>query len=260
MTELDFRNMLGAAKAGQVLIPAVHVALNNPDFVGFPVDVEPFLPRGYDGRFHPSSHATWTVRQLYLYLVAPRLLGQERMPLTGVLAVTAGKFWHRFFQLLWLKTGHLIRDEVPIVDKPTNRVGHADGVLASGEGLEIKTINEFQINKVDSEAVLKEKKFDYWCQTQDYLDCTGWEVMRYFLINPSYPFAMSEFVVKADHKHQAARRAVYLRALDLAERFPDHRHLDNLAQADIEPCCSPGSKTATMCPTRIACPVGRHGL
>lgn len=260
MTELDFRSMLSAAVGGQVLIPAVHVALNSPDFVGYNVEVEPFLPRGYDGWFHPSAHSTWTVRQLYLYLVAPRLLAAERMPLTGVLAVTAGKFWHRFFQLLWLDTGHLVADEVPIRDNETNRLGHADGILASGEGLEIKTINEYQIHKVTSAEELKVKKFDYWCQTQDYLDCTGWDAMRYFIMYPGYPFPMSEFVVPADPKHQAARRGVYLRALELADRHPDPAYLDDLNQAEIAACCSPGSAAANKCAARLACPVGRFGL
>jgi hypothetical protein len=260
MTSLDFRNLLTTAIQGQVLIPAVHVALNSPDFTGFDVDVEPFEQHPYDGWFHPSAHSTWTLRQLYLYLTAPNLLTPERMPVTGVLAVTAGKFWHRFFQLLWLRTGHLTQDEVPIEDAETNRRGHADGILTSGEGLEIKTINEYQIHKITEEAVLKDKKFDYWSQTQDYLDCTGWEAMRYFIIYPGYPFPMSEFVVKADRKHQALRRGIYLRAVEEASRHPDPAFLVDRNQAEIEGCCSPGSAMANRCEARLACPIGRHGL
>ena len=205
-------------------------------------------------------HSTWTVRQLYLYLVAPTLLTQERMPMTGVLAVTAGTFWHRFLQLLWLRTGHIVEDEVPVLDEATNRRGHADGILPSGECLEIKTINEFQVVKVIDEESLKEKKFGYWAQTQDYLDILGIDVMRYFIMHPAYPFAMSEFLVKADKRYQAKRRSEYLQALEMADKHPDGRYLADLSQTDIAACCSPNSAAARKCDARLACPIGRFGL
>lgn len=257
---LDFARMLTETAHGKKLIPAAHAALYNPDFAGFEVDVEPWTPRGWDGWFHPSAHSVWTIRQLYLYLTAPDLLTQERMPMTGVLAVTAGKFWHRFFQLLWLKTGDLVADEVPIEDAETNRRGHADGQLPDGDGLEIKSINEYQIHKITDEAGLKEKKYDYWAQTQDYLDCTGWAAMRYFIIYPGYPFPMSEFVVPADKNYQATRRGQYLQAIELALAHPNAKWLEDRMQTDLAACCVPASPQAAKCPARLACPVGRYGL
>lgn len=256
MTNLDFQRLMDSAKQNQVLIPEVHKMLYNPDFTGFDVHAEAWTPKPYDGWFHPSLVSTWTVRQLYLYLVAPGFLEEEHMPLTGVLAVTAGKFWHVFLQRLWLKSKTLIQDEVPVEDPSTNRRGHADGLLTNGEALEIKTINEFQISKVTSEAVLKEKKYAYWTQTQDYLDVLGLDVMRYFLMNPTYPFPMSEFTVRADRGYQTKRRAEYREAMQLAQQFPDHREL-NQPTTTIPACCAPGSDTAKKCPTKRACPIGR---
>lgn len=260
MSSPDFLTMLQAVREEKILIPAVHRALFNPDFKGFDVEVEAWSPRPYDGRFHPSSHSTWTVRQLYLYLVAPQFIEEEHMPLTGVLAVTAGKFWHRFLQLLWLDTGDLIQDEVPIWDPETNRVGHADGILRTGEGLEIKTINEFQINKVTDEAVLKQKKYQYWCQTQDYLDVLGLDAMRYFLMNPTHPFPMSEFVVKADKAYQKRRRAEYMRAIEMAQKYPSSVLLEDLQQVEVHACCTPKSPEAKRCPAKYGCPIGRVSL
>jgi hypothetical protein len=260
VAKLHLNGVLTGTLAGQRLIPSAIVALNDPSFSGFSVEVEPFEARAYDGKFHPSSHATWTERQLYLYLTAPHLLAEERMPLTNVLAVTAGRFWHKFFQKLWLATGDLVADEVPLAEPDTNRVGHADGLLPSGEGLEIKTINEYQIHKVTEEAELKDRKFDYWAQSQDYLSMAGWDAMRYFIMYPGYPFPMSEFVVRADREHQAARRDVYHRALELAARHPDAGFLEDRNQGEVTACCSPGSAVAKRCAARLACPVGRFGL
>jgi hypothetical protein len=257
VAEQALTSVLGGTQRGQILIPSAIVALNDPHFAGFSVEVEPFEERPYDGKFHPSMHATWTVRQLYLYLVAPLLLEPERRPLNNVLAVTAGRFWHRFFQQLWLTSGDLVLDEVALEDLPTNRVGHADGLLVNGEGLEIKTINEYQVLKITDEAALREKKFDYWAQSQDYLAMANWEVMRFFFVYPGWPFPMSEFVVKADAARQATRRSTYLQALELAAAHPDPDFLQDRNQAKIAACCSPGSAAAARCPVRLACPIGR---
>jgi hypothetical protein len=250
--------LTGLARDDLVLTPITRAALYDPDFKGFMVEVEPFVPRPYDGLFHPSTHSLWTVRQLYLYLVAPHVLDAERMDITGVLAVTSGKFWHRFLQLLWLEDGVMVKDEAPARDYFTNRTGHADGLLRNGECVEIKTINEYQVHKIDSEKILKEKKPQYWAQTQDYLDILGLESMRYFLMHPAYPFPMTEFLVKVDKSYNAIRRSEYRHAIELAEEFPDYKALADPAHSGVPICagCSPRSKMAKQCPVRRGCPVG----
>lgn len=254
----DFARTIKGIASNEVLIPIMHAALYDPEFEGFSVPVTGWQKdkRHYDGWFHPSYHSTWTVRQLYIYLTAYHLLEEERMPLTGVLAVTAGKFWHMFIQRILLDNGILVKDEVPIRHEETNRLGHADGYLSTGEALEIKTINGFQVDKIISEAVLREKKPQYWAQTQDYLDCLGLSSMRYLMINPDYPFRMSEFVVMSNRPYQVQRRAEYKQAIELAQRFPDATYLGD-PQSTVPTCCAPRSKEARGCPTKHACPIGR---
>lgn len=250
----------------QILIPTLHAALYNPDFKGFQVPVDPWEERAYDGKFHPSTHSTWTVRQLYVYLVAHQMLVPDPFELTGVLAVTAGSFWHRFIQQILLESAMVVRQrpdgepihpaEVVIDDPEHNRAGHADGQLVNGEGLELKSINGHQVEKVISEAVLKEKKYPYYCQSQDYMDVLGLEAMRFLMLNPDYPFRMSEFVVRRNPYYQAQRRFEYKQAVELATRYPDVRELDN-PLTEIPACCAPKSQQAKTCPARNACPIGR---
>lgn len=253
----DFDLFLTGLAKNEILIPAIRRALFKPDFKGFNVPVEGWTPRPYDGWFHPSTHGTWTVRQLYLYLVASKFVETEQMPLTGVLAVTAGKFWHEFLQRILLATKDLRVAEQFIEQEDTNRRGHLDGVLENGEGLEIKTINPYQISKVIDEAVLKEKKYDYWAQTQDYLDVMGLSIMRYLMIEPSYPFQMAEFVVPADLDYQQRRRSEYRQAIKFAEVYPDPKVLADHTRATVPSCCAPKSQMAKSCPVRMACPIGQ---
>lgn len=261
----EFKRAMRSLASDKILIPALHAALYSPDFAGFTVPVDPWGERTYDGRFHPSTHASWTVRQLWVYLVAHDLLVPDPFPLTGVLAVTAGSFWHKFVQTIFIDTvllrqrpdgGRVHPAEVKIDDPDHNRAGHADGKLFNGEGLEIKTINGYQVEKIISEEVLREKKPDYWAQTQDYLDVLGLNQMRYLMINPDYPYRMSEFPVRANPYHQQQRRGDYKQAVELAQRYPDVRELEN-PQTEIPACCAPRSAQAKQCPARNVCPIGR---
>lgn len=265
----EFKRVMRGLASNEILIPTIHAALYDPSFKGFNVQVETFSPRPYDGKFHPSTHSTWTVRQLYVYLVAHEWLETERMPLTGVFAVTQGKFWHDFLQNILLSAVLLVKHrdfggpinpaEVPIRDPEHNRFGHADGRLVNrDEGLEIKTINGFQVEKVTSEDVLRQKKPGYWAQTQDYLDVLGLSAMRYLMLNPDYPFKMKEFVVSANKAYQARRRDEYQLAMLLAQEYPDVRELEN-PNTPIPICdgCGIKSTMAKECPARRVCPIGK---
>jgi hypothetical protein len=252
----DFARTMSGIAANEVIIPRIHTQLFNTSFSGFAVVIPSWDDdkRIYDGWFHPSAHSTWTVRQLYAYLTRHQTLQEERMELTSIMAVTRGKFWHMFLQRIMLDDGVLIEDEVPIEDAETNRRGHADGLLSTGELLEIKTINRFKVSKINSEEALRELKPQYWAQTQDYLDCLGVDAMRYLMINPDWPFEMSEFVVRANELHQARRRKEYLQAIEMALAYPTGEAL--AADSELALCCAPGSKAAKQCPAALACPIG----
>lgn len=253
----DLSAMLTAQAEDQILISILYRRLYDPNFRGFNVPVEPWTAKEPDGWFHPSSQSLYTLRQLYLYLTRPDLLTAERMPLTGVLAVTAGTFWHRFIQMVLLDDGILVEGEVPVRDDYTHRRGHADGVLSNGEVLEIKSINDYQVEKINSGEVLREKKPQYWAQSQDYLDCLGLSKMRYLIIAPTYPFRMSEFVIQSDFDYIAKRRVEYRRAYELSLDYPDGSKADDLAFDTLPACCVPKSVQAKSCFAQLACPVGR---
>jgi hypothetical protein len=239
------RSTLREVHDDKVLIPLTRAALLDPKFKGFDVPVQEWTPRPYDGWFHPSTHSTWTARQLYIYLTAPGQVDQEVMGLNSILAITLGHFMHEFLQRLWLSLGVLKEAEVQLCDEIHHRRGHMDGALL-GEGLEIKTMNDRQLPKINDAESLREKKPGYYAQAQDYLDMSGMPQMRFFIISTSYPYPMSEFVVPADPQYQAEQRLKYRQALDGAAR-------------GVMPaaCCPVRSATARACPVRAGCEIGR---
>jgi hypothetical protein len=241
-----FQTTITSIRDDKIITPIIQAELLDPDFEGFTVPVRPWTPRPYDGKFHPSTHASWTALQLYYYLTSPHLIEQEQMTLTSVIAITQGHFLHEFLQRILLRNGILLTAEESLDDPEHNRTGHMDGRL-KGEGLEIKTINDFQIKTVIDTESLREKKPSYYGQSQDYMDMAGLSAMRFFLIATSYPYPMSEFVVLADPEYQAAQRAKYKLAINAARR----------GRMRPRPCCSMNSVMARGCPVRGACEIGR---
>jgi hypothetical protein len=240
-----FRKFLKDVRDEKIITPVIATMLSNPTFKGFDVPVEDWTPRPYDGWFHPSTHATWNIRQLTYYLTDGAKVPQARPELLFVLAVTQGKFWHAFVQSLLLANGIMEKDEVPLVDEEHKRRGHTDGLLTNGELFEFKTASERVIKKLSTVEDLKEYKPEYYAQTQDYLDMAGAEKMRYFVMSLSAPFPMVEFVVHADPHFQSAQRAKYLQAL---------MHAD--AGTLPQPCCAIKSPESKSCPVRSLCPYG----
>lgn len=241
----SFKRTLREISDGKIVVPIIRAALNRPKFKGFSVEVEGWTPRPYDGWFHPSTHATWTTRQLYHYLLDGQDMVEEVPSLLFVLSVTQGKFWHSFIQKLLLANGLMVQDEVPLKDVQHNRKGHTDGLLSNGELFEFKTASERVIRKMTSVEELKNYKPEYYAQTQDYLDMAGYQRMRYFIMSLAAPFPMEEFVVEADPVFQLAQREKYRAALDAVK-------------SGVEPefCCGFGSALSKACPTRFQCPVG----
>lgn len=244
----NFRKMITEMNQGSILIPLIRAALYSPDFKGFPLKVEGWHERDYDGWFHPSTHSMWTVRQLTYYLLHGDKIASEPPELGFVFAVTQGKFWHDFFQELLLERGVMVQKERPLEDLEHHRRGHTDGVLSNGELFEFKTASEKALRWMSTPEDLRKHKPDYYGQTQDYLDMAGVDRMRYLVFTPSFPFPMKEFVVHADKPFQAAQRAKYAQALEAARTgvLPD-------------PCCAVHSKESKQCPMRWICPIGQIG-
>ncbi len=253
-----FNRMMRDINEDKVLIPVIRAALSKPRFKGFTVPVDGWDAREHDGWFHPSTHATWTARQLYYYLVEPDAFEPEKPSPLFVLAVTQGKFWHEFIQRLMLDLGLLIRNpgstpkdpivkqaEIALKDEIHNRKGHADGRRPAGELFEFKTMNDYQNKRVRTWEDIRDLAPEYYAQTQDYLHMAGALRMRYLIMALASPFPMEEIVVPADPDFQEAQSRKYilaLRAVDRGEPPPA--------------CCAPRSKQAKGCPARFVCPVG----
>jgi hypothetical protein len=257
----NFHRALAGLRANQMVIPVLRAALSNPRFKGFDVRVRGWEPRPFDGWFHPSTHSNWTARQLTLYLRHGAVMELERPSLLFVAAVTQGSFWHNFNQRVLLQEGVLRRNpgttmkdsiekqcEIPLLDPEHNRRGHADGSMFADEDelFEFKTMTDRIIAQFTDENVLREKKPEYYSQTQDYLDISGKSKMRYFIMSLASPFPMQEFIVHADQDYQAAQRAKYREAIAAAQE-------DRLPEA----CCAIRSAKAKSCPLRDFCPIGR---
>lgn len=244
----DLRRALKSVASGEILIPILQAALHDPTFERFDIRINGFEKRQPDGYFHPSSHATWNVRQLALYRLAPNLLENSVMPFTGTLSITQGHFWHAFIQHILRESGPLVKEEIPFTDEIYQRRGHMDGLLRldKDQGLEIKTINSRRIREMINEEALKATKYHYWCQAQEYLDVFNLDAMRFLFITPDYPFPMKEFVVPANPEHQAERREIYAKAIEISDvgKLP-------ISKFSVPCCGQPDS-----CPTVKGCNYG----
>jgi hypothetical protein len=242
----NFRRVLADLSQGNILTTTIRSALFNPQFKGFDLHVDAWEEHPPDRWFHPSTHSSWTARQLYYYLKDPESFPHEAPDLLFVLAVTQGKFWHTFVQKLLLDQGILTQDEIPLIDLEFNRRGHADGVLSTGELFEFKTASENVIKMIKDVDGLRHYKPTYYSQAQDYLDMSGHSAMRYLIMSLASPFPMAEYVVKADPQFQAAQRAKYREALSA---YQEGR--------EPEACCAIYSPQAKACPARTVCPIGK---
>lgn len=264
MVTPNFQRVLRGLQDDQVIIPVLRAALNDPDFIGFDVRVRGWREgqREPDGWFHPSACASWSARQLTLYLQHGREMEPEQPSLSYVASVTQGSFWHHLTQRLLLDQRVLRRNpgtteedpieqqcEVSLIDSLHNRKGHADGrmVPSDDELFELKTMNPRKIERFTNEKVLREENpYGYYSQAQDYLDMAGLPKMRYLILGMAFPYPMQEFVVHADPVFQDAQRRKYREAIDAAQedRLPG-------------PCCGLGSAAAKSCPVRAFCEIGR---
>lgn len=239
------RKLLAELSKEWLIVPILRAELMKKTFKGFSLRVEGWKPRPYDGKFHPSTHATWSARQLALYLTHPEDLLGEDFDLTSILAITQGKFWHLFVQKVLLRHGILQRAELPIHDDELNITGHIDGLGADFSLFELKTMNDWKLGKIHTLEVYRELYPEYYAQNQDYLMVTGHSVMRVVLMSMSSPYHMVEFVVPADDVFQKEQREKYLEALALAE-----------AGEMGDQCCPIFSSASKKCPVRLACPIG----
>lgn len=240
MTKLSgkFRKMVDANAGGQLVVPKLRQLLYDPSFRSFDVHVEGMDERREpDGWFHPSTHPSWTERQLYYYLVEPSKLREDPFELEGALAVTAGSFFHDVVQHICLDSGLASRfpncpcggdhneAELYLEDREAMTRGHSDGVWAeTSDGLELKTAHPSIVDGLNSTPFgperltrFMEKKPEYYLQAQEYLRMSGRDRMLVVFISTSYPFSMVEVHVPFDRVVSYRLREKYLRVLQAAQ-------------------------------------------
>lgn len=245
----QFRTGLKAIQRGDILVAPLRAYLANPDFRGFRIEVAGLGKRPYDGIFHPSTHPTWPLKALWLYLVAPSLLMEEPEDPSAILAMTAGSVWHAFIERALLDLGLLETNEVKFKDTVLNTGGSADGLVKKTISMdrhlfEFKTMKDMVFRKVESVADFIARFPGYYAQALEYMRMSGFTHMRFLLMTLTYPFEMKEFVIEFDQFRSNEIRDKYQVALQMA------------ADGDV-PVCD-GCPKGTFCPARAVCETATH--
>lgn len=258
-----FKRIVKGVGDDKRLEPLLINALYDPKFPPFIVKVRGArgAQRRPDGWFHPSKHTVWPERQLYYYLLASQdptiKIIEEPLDPIGVMATTAGTFWHEFVGTVLKEAKVLKATEIKIKDEVVGSRGSMDGELVWGEGWEFKTANGMKLGRLEkgpphSPAVLASfRKMwpEYYGQAQEYMRISGLRTMRFTIMEPQYPFAMRELAVDYNEMDAMEVRNKFMRVRQAVadQRLPD-------------PCCAPGSKEARQCFARAICPIGRLTL
>lgn len=242
----EFTTGLRSIARGDILIPPLRAYLSDPEFRGFDVKVRGIGGRPYDGRFHPSEHPSWSVKALWLYLVAPSLLIREPLNPSAVLAMTAGSVWHGVIERSLLDIGLLVTNEVAFHDDETLGIGKADGLVKAHSGqtdpeelFEFKTMRDMILRKMNSVADFIDGHYGYYLQAHEYMRMSGYRKMRFLIMAPTMPFEMKEFVIQYDvgvAEHTAGK----------------YRAAIQMAADKTVPICD-GCKKGTFCPSRGVC-------
>lgn len=231
---------LKAIMNGDVIIPPLRSYLSNPEFQGFDIKIRGIGGRSPDYWFHPSTHPSWEVRSLWLWMVAPSLLDSEPLDPSAILAMTAGSIWHAIISRAMLDLDLLLASEVKYQDLILKSRGSADGLLKSGDELfEYKTMKDQRLRKIEDVEHFIDMYPVYYLQAQEYMRLSGIMKMRFLLMALTFPFEMREFVVPYDHITADSTAAKY-REVNLL-----------IANGDV-PMCSACPKKS-FCPARPVC-------
>ncbi len=245
-----FRSVVKAAHKGEIFVPIFRSYLMEGNFPSFNIESRGWKEneREPDGWFHPSTHPTMDDRQLYYYMTEPTRMIKEQFDSTSIMAMVAGTFWHAFIQMAGLDIGLITDVEVGVEDETYRSRGSMDGLLSSGDALEIKTMALTKMGNITDVFTFMLKCPEYYAQAQEYLRMSGRDRMVVVLVNTAYPFEMREIHVpyNASAANETCRK--YTKVLQ--------------AIADQRPpaaCCMPKSKESRACMARTVCPIALVG-
>lgn len=245
MASNKFKTLIKSVRSQNVIIPQIQASLHDASFPGFTVPIPAFTKRIPDGRFHPSTHPTWSEDKLLAYLKGED--GLEALELHAVMAVTQGTFWHAFIQNLGIADGWLrvmdpyapnVHDKAEywVEDEELGTSGHMDGILNSDfldipedQGFEMKTMIGNRLRECPDGppespgkvAWIKDGHEVYYAQAQEYLRMSGYSHQRFFFLTLEYPYPMVEVVVPFDIGYSQQIVEKYRR---VRQRFNDGNH------------------------------------
>lgn len=254
----DFAQMIRSVNQGERVAPVIRSMLHDPAYAPFTIEMPGMggrHARKIDGWFHPSVHPLWSPLQLSWYYQFPERFVRETLTSTSTMAITAGNFWHRYFQHLLLEAKLLIPNDGThcgeckknpaehfVICEETHSCGHCDGDLGD-DLVEFKTFSKaYRFSELPNDASVIAQEYPvYYAQAMDYLRMMGRPGTVLVMVSPAYPFDVREYYLPYEKIIGNRIREKYLAAM----------------QGDQpEWCCGQMSDESLVCPMRDVCPRG----
>lgn len=227
-------------------------------------------PRHPDGYFHPSTHPSMNVTQLYWYLKAShsdkpeKYWEHEQLSYESRISVMMGTALHELVQSATTELGIMDKpsgtcpacgksqpdecNEQGVMDNELMTRGHMDDVLKNARGkgpagVDYKSTTPKNLYGVEDHdlAFFKKKWPYYYGQAQSYMHSTGLRTFVFLFIAWGHPWAMKEFIVPYDVEYCMDMESKYRLAMDHFQR----------GEAPNDPCCD--AKYSSRCPV-VLCP------
>lgn len=247
MAALDFSAQMGLVQRGAVLRPLVEMYIEEATSLHFPATTKSdLIARDPDGWFHPSTHPTWTVRALWLYLRHPERLVPKKFGYSAKLAVSFGVNTHNWIQHLLGEMGLLPAHlqvcsicppgshchEPGMQHQPSRTRTHLDGLLSlpgcepGSDVFEFKTTGDqtwparmrlSELVDLDLDCLIKAWP-EYRVQVNEGMRISGRRRAILLLMVLGNPFDLREFHVPFDQALADETTEKYLTATDAALR------------------------------------------
>lgn len=207
-------------------------------------------PSGY---FSPSTHPTWSLRDLVLYAMEPTYVPPDQKAFSDDTQISAlmGTIFHVIFNYAFREMGILVAppekscplchkprgykagvdtcNEHVVIDEKLKRRGHVDGVVKLPDlgtiPIDVKTCAHQAIkwiNNHDAQPFIEAKagslKAKYYGQAQEYLAMRDEDMLMFVYIGLGYPWEMREIIIKRDQPYIDALQAKYKLAREMASR------------------------------------------
>lgn len=236
------------------LVPLFRDYLQNmPDRIDIP-PITGLAPRTSkpSGFFSPSTHPTWSLRDLVLYSMDPTYVppDQKSFSAESKVSMLVGTFFHVVANKMFLDLGILVpppEKECPLCRKPRGykigrdvcnetavfdhvlrRRGHIDDVLDLPRlgriPIDVKTcahhaIKHYQNHNADLlKAGSTDLRAKYYGQGQEYCALGGYERIMFLFVGMGYPWELREIIIERDQPYIDKLEAKYRLARELAAR------------------------------------------